>query len=127
MLHDRWGSPTGSGHTSGTEEEWELAEELYRANKIRNIALFFKNVDHGKLSDPGDQLKRVLEFKKKIQEEKKYLFKQYKALEEFSDTLDGHLAAWLMTHENANSSVFFECFNDQHYKISRHFDRGSGF
>jgi len=39
VLHDRWGSPTGSGHTSGTEEEWALAEELYKATKIRNITL----------------------------------------------------------------------------------------
>jgi hypothetical protein len=64
VLHDRWGSPTGSGHTSGTAEEWALAEELYKANKIRNIALLFKKVDSGKLGDPGDQLKPVLEFKK---------------------------------------------------------------
>src|SRR5271156_2552693 len=42
VLHDRWGSPSGGGFTSGTEEEWALAEELYKTNKIRNIALFFK-------------------------------------------------------------------------------------
>jgi hypothetical protein len=54
VLHDRWGTPTGSGHTSGTEEEWALAEGLYKANKIRNIALFFKDVDPRQLRDPGD-------------------------------------------------------------------------
>jgi len=48
------------GHDSGTEEEWIIAEGLYKEHKIRNIALFFKNVDPGKLSDPGDQLKAVL-------------------------------------------------------------------
>jgi hypothetical protein len=42
LLHDRWGSPTGSGHSSGTEEEWKLAEELYALTKIRNIALFLR-------------------------------------------------------------------------------------
>jgi hypothetical protein len=101
VLHDRWGSPTGSGHTSGTEEEWALAEELYKATKIRNIALFFKQVDVGKLSDPGDQLKPVLAFKKKIEEGKRYLFKQYETLNEFADTLDRHLARWLKDHESA--------------------------
>jgi len=45
ILHDRWGSPTGDAYTSGVEEEWALTEELYKANKIRNIALFFKDVD----------------------------------------------------------------------------------
>ena len=35
VLHDRWGSPTGSGHSSGTEEEWELAErELGGRNRL---------------------------------------------------------------------------------------------
>jgi Domain of unknown function (DUF4062) len=39
ILHDRWGTPTGSEHSSGTEEEWELAEHLYRQTTIRNIAI----------------------------------------------------------------------------------------
>ena len=43
VLHDRWGSPTGPTYSSGTEEEFALAEELYRAAKIRNIALFFNS------------------------------------------------------------------------------------
>lgn len=42
VLHDRWGSPTGGGYTSGTEAEWALAEELYKSNRILNIALFLK-------------------------------------------------------------------------------------
>ena len=54
VLHDRWGSPTGSGHSSGVEEEWVLAETLYKANKIRNIALFFQAVDHRQMRDPGE-------------------------------------------------------------------------
>jgi hypothetical protein len=39
LLHDRWGSPTGDGHTSGFEEEWELAERLYKERKLFNIAI----------------------------------------------------------------------------------------
>jgi hypothetical protein len=39
------GAPPGSGFTSGTEEEWSIAEELHKTNKIINIALFFKQVD----------------------------------------------------------------------------------
>lgn len=30
VLHDRWGSLTGVGYTSGPEEEWSLAQELYK-------------------------------------------------------------------------------------------------
>src|SRR3989304_2651120 len=31
VFHDRWGTPPGGGYTSGTEEEWELAEKLFSA------------------------------------------------------------------------------------------------
>jgi tetratricopeptide (TPR) repeat protein len=105
VLHDRWGSPTGSGYSSGAAEEWALAEELYKANKIRNIALFFKKIDPGKLADPGDQLKAVLAFKKKVEEEKRHLFKQYVTLDEFADTLDGHLARWLREHDKGKTGL----------------------
>jgi hypothetical protein len=39
VLHDRWGSPTGGGHSSGTAEEWTIAEELFNLAKVRNIAI----------------------------------------------------------------------------------------
>src|SRR5262249_11236225 len=74
VLHDRWGSETGSGKTSGTEEEWELALELYEKKVIRQICLFFRNVDPSKLNDPGPQLKKVLDFRNTIESEKKHLF-----------------------------------------------------
>src|SRR5262245_48936663 len=51
ILHDRWGTPTGGGKTSGTREEWELAQELYAKNIIRRICLFFKDVEPSKVND----------------------------------------------------------------------------
>jgi hypothetical protein len=69
VFHDRWGSPTGA-YSSGVEEELRLAEELYKANKIRNIALFFKKINPRQLRDPGPQLERVITFKKRIEDEK---------------------------------------------------------
>jgi hypothetical protein len=59
VLHDRWGSPTGGGYSSGTEEEWELAEQLYEQRTIRNIALFFKQLASSQLRDPGEQLRQA--------------------------------------------------------------------
>jgi hypothetical protein len=105
VLHDRWGSPTGGGYASGTEEEWALAEELYRDNKIRNIALFFKDVDPRRLRDPGKQLQSVLAFKKRIEEEKRYLFKQYGAISQFAETLEEHLGRWLRDHGSTAISL----------------------
>jgi tetratricopeptide (TPR) repeat protein len=100
VLHDRWGTPTGSGYTSGTEEEWELAETLYKETKIRNIALFFKDVDPRQLRDPGKQLARVLQFKVKIEAGKRFLFKSYAKADAFREGLEGHLAKWLRDHES---------------------------
>ena len=105
VLHDRWGSPTGGGFTSGTEEEWDLAEKLYKDKKIRNIALFFKNVDSGKVADPGEHLKPVLVFKKRIEEERRYLFHQYGAVTQFAEILERHLARWLRDHGSAGSGL----------------------
>jgi tetratricopeptide (TPR) repeat protein len=105
VLHDRWGSPSGSGYTSGTEEEWALAEQLYEAKTIRNIMLFFKAVDPRQLKDPGPQLAAVLAFKKRIEEGKRYLFRPYATLDQFSDHLDAHLARWLNDHEISPSQI----------------------
>ena len=44
--------PLGEGDTSGTEGERALAEDLYEDKQIRNIALFFKDVDPAQLRDP---------------------------------------------------------------------------
>lgn len=94
------GSPTSVGDVKvGTEEEWNLAEELYKEGKVRNIGVFFKNVDPHQMADPGEQLKQVLAFKKRIEEEKRYLFKPYDRLEDFSEELRRHLARWLLDHE----------------------------
>ena len=104
VLHDRWGTPTGSGHTSGTEEEWEIAEGLYKGTKVRKIALFFKDVDAHQLRDPGAQLKKVLEFKDRIREGKRYLFKAYARQEDFCECLEAHLAKWLRDHTGSSKS-----------------------
>ena len=99
VLHDRWGTPTGGGFSSGTEEEWELAEQLYEQTKIRNIALFFKEVASPQLKDPGKQLESVLAFKNQIEDGNKYLFKSYKAANKFGELLEAQLAEWLRDHE----------------------------
>ncbi len=106
VLHDRWGSATGSGHASGTGEEFERAEALYEDNaKIRNIALFFKEVDPGKLRDPGEQLKPVLAFRKRIEDGRKYLFNRYTDIEQFAEVLEKLLIDWKKAHANAGSDL----------------------
>jgi tetratricopeptide (TPR) repeat protein len=103
ILHDRWGSPTGTGLSSGTGEEFARAETLYQQNKIRNIALFFKAIEPSKLNDPGAQLRQVMDFKNRIEEDKQYLFKECKDENEFSEILERLLVDWKKRHTEASN------------------------
>jgi hypothetical protein len=105
VLHDRWGSPSGDGDTSRTEAELALAEELYKANKIRKIVLFFKKVNPRQMRDPGEQLKGVIAFKPQIEEEERYLITEYTNTTQFSEFLEAHLAQWLKDHEDVESTL----------------------
>ena len=64
LLWDRWGTPPGGegSYTSGTEEEFNIANECIAdaTMPMRQIVVLFKGVKARQLSDPGDQLKKVL-------------------------------------------------------------------
>src|SRR6266849_3753404 len=106
VLHDHWGSSTsGGGYSSGTEEEWELAEKLYKDAKLFNIALFFKQPSSSQLRDPGEDLKKVVEFKQQIEKEQKYLFKSFAQPDEFHELLEKQLAEWLRDREGTPPSL----------------------
>jgi len=98
VLHERWGSPPGGSYASGTSEEFALAERLRRQGLIKNIALFFREIDAGKLADPGEQLKAVLLFRNQIEREKQYLYKNYSSIDQFRDLLVEHLESWRREH-----------------------------
>jgi len=108
VLHDRWGSPTGGGYSSGTEEEWALAEQLYTETKIRNIALFFKQVASPQMHDPGHQLRKVIAFRQQIEKEKKYLFKSYVAVGEFGELLEAMMPAIERTTAQFGRPSYYE-------------------
>jgi len=105
VWHDRWGSPTGNGAMVGTEEEWNVALELYEKGQVRKIGVFFKNVDDRQLRDPGEQLKQVLAHRKRVAEEKRHLFRSYDHHNTFCQELRKHLAQWLRDHEKGVSGT----------------------
>ena len=59
----------------------------------------FKTVDAVQLGDPGPQLQKVIDFKKKVEEEKERLFSTFDDVEAFTKHLHVHLAAWMREHE----------------------------
>ena len=105
VLWNRWGSPPdtiSSRFTSGTEEEYHVALESYRAeqNTMRQIVIMFKSVDPQQLSDPGPQLQKVLEFRNDIEQQKTHLFHSFDTTESFRKLIRRHLAAWLRDEES---------------------------
>lgn len=88
MIWKKWGSrPDREGegkYTSGFEEEFELACELHEKNNAPLINLYFKNIDEGLLSDPGDDLKKVIKFRNVIVDSKSLLFETFADEHEFA-------------------------------------------
>ena len=62
---------------------------------MRQIVVLFKGVDPRQLSDPGEQLKKVLEFKKRLEREKSFLFGTFDTSDEFGKHLQRQLWSWL--------------------------------
>jgi Tfp pilus assembly protein PilF len=101
LMHDRWGSapgPTGApvAPTSGTEEEFLIAERcrVDGSRPMRDIAPVFKAVPANQLADPGDLLKPVIEFKKRIQQKFSHLYAEFDELEPFRVITRRLLSSW---------------------------------
>ncbi|HTU46251.1 MAG TPA: DUF4062 domain-containing protein [Bryobacteraceae bacterium] len=100
LLHDRWGSPTSKPalYSSGTEEEFSLAMELFRAGTMLDLLVFFKAVDPSRLSDPGPQLQKVLDFRRELEDGKELFPYPYSGLELFEKAVRKHLSTWMYAH-----------------------------
>jgi len=81
LLWDRWGTPTGE-HRSGFEEEWQRSRDRFERTGSPELWLFFKTVAAGQLSDPGPQLRAVLDFQESVEREETAFYKT------FSSSLD---------------------------------------
>lgn len=104
ILHDWWGSsPKDSKqkYSSGSEEEFHVALECLRNKKLpmKQMVLFFKDVDPSKLNDPGPQLSQVLAFKKERQELNDFMFRRFASPDDFKKSFNSYLGKWLRTHE----------------------------
>lgn len=109
VLYDRWGSPPAEGgpYTSGTEEEYNVARECLEHPDLpmRNIAVMFQGIDPARLADPGDQLKKVLAFKERLENERTLLFTTFDSPREFEDDLLGHLLRWMRDEEKTTGGA----------------------
>ncbi len=86
-LWQKMGSPSGAIGKTGFEEEFERALARNQNTGIPEMWLFIKEVDAARTSDPGEQLRKVLEFRKKQEEGKQLLFKQFKDVTSWRELL----------------------------------------
>jgi tetratricopeptide (TPR) repeat protein len=105
VLFDRWGSKPDldgrSKFTSGTEEEFHTAREcLADAQRpMRQLAVFFKAVDSRRMSDPGIELQKVLDFRKQLEAGKDILYHAFDNVTSFETFLRRFLSRWMLEHE----------------------------
>ena len=84
LIWERWGTPPDNNgrFSSGFHEEFELAIARREDSGSPEIALFFKKIPGESMKDPGDDLKRVLEFRETIIAKKKILFQEFSTVQE---------------------------------------------
>lgn len=105
MLGSRWGSQTAvdSRYSSGTEEEFYIARSLMRedAKPMQDVLVLFKGVSESQLSDPGEQLKKVLAFKVRLNEEKDVFYKSFDDLSGLRFEVATRLHRWALERHGA--------------------------
>ena len=84
LMWKRWGTPPDKDgeFTSGFEEEFKRAVARREHSKSPEIALFFKKIPDEFMGDPGDDLKKVLEFRKRVMTERTLLFQEFSTIPE---------------------------------------------
>ncbi len=102
VLHDRWGmnpNREDGKYSSGTEEEYHIALECINSSEkpMRDIVVLFKHVDERQMADPGPELKKVLSFRKNIEETQTLLFDTYSDCTSFQAKIRKYLAHWCRT------------------------------
>lgn len=106
MLWKRWGSPPdakSNRFSSGTEEEFGVAMDCLAdpGRPMSDIAIMFKALDQEEMIDPDPQLQKVLEFKRRIEDEKTHHYVTFDSVLSFQYKVWRHLAGWLMRYEQA--------------------------
>ncbi|MEM6884477.1 MAG: tetratricopeptide repeat protein, partial [Verrucomicrobiota bacterium] len=96
-LYRRWGqsAPDAAPYTSYTEEEFHRALERWKKEKKPEIFVFFKRVDSESEADPGPQLKKVMDFRRHLEETRQVLYHYFTDEDSFLSEIDQHLRAFV--------------------------------
>ncbi len=104
MLSRRWGTPSGS-YSSGFEEEFIRAKERRAKYNEPEIWLFFKEIDEDSAQDPGDELKKILDFKDKLIDDKEIFFKEFPDTESWGNFIYDYLLQYVLKLSSEKSEI----------------------
>ncbi|MBL8182740.1 MAG: tetratricopeptide repeat protein [Blastocatellia bacterium] len=94
-MHRRWGQDApDSPYSSYTEEEFHRAYDRWKNAKAPEIFVFFKHIDPASMADPGEQLKKVLAFRKSLEDSRHVLYHGFADENEFKTEVNRHLRAY---------------------------------
>src|SRR6267143_7101831 len=99
LMWKRWGTPPDHGgkYSSGFEEEFRRSFERRRNGGRPEMSLLFKEVDAEFVWDPGEDLKKVLTFKKELVEGKEILFEQFRELRDFESKFRRCVSSYVLS------------------------------
>lgn len=95
-LHRRWGAKAADipkPATSRTEEEYLRAFGRWKNTKSPRIFVFFKKINADLMVDPGQELKKVLAFKRKLEKSGIVLYRNFDDEPAFRSEIKKHLQA----------------------------------
>jgi uncharacterized protein DUF4062 len=128
VFHRRWGQPSRDtvAYTSYTEEEFERAKRRLGNTGAPEIFCFFKHVDLPSLADPGEQLAKVLEFRRRLEESHQVLYRTFTTAAQFAADLEQHLLAFaegkLPTPRTPERRIHIPIVADQQPESQRSYD-----
>jgi hypothetical protein len=99
LMWKRWGTPPDHGgkYSSGFEEEFRRSFERRRNGGRPEMSLLFKDVGAEFLWDPGEDLKKVLTFKKELVDGKEILFEQFRDLRDFESKFRRCVSSYILS------------------------------
>jgi hypothetical protein len=85
LMWRRWGTPPNSDGTfsSGFEEEYFTVVRKRESAGTPEISLLFKDISQEFLVDPGEDLRKVIAFKKGVEASRKVLYQPFSDLRDF--------------------------------------------
>lgn len=102
LLWERWGQPTGK-YSSGFEEEFERAMARRKSSGDPEIWLVFKKPREDRVADPGDQLKKVLEFCERQRSLRQVLFREVSEPQDWERSFSEWLLKYIVEHAKVSA------------------------